>query len=162
MLFGVPLRGQTRTQLRQVVKAHGMTPTREDESYWYDQYDPGSVLKGANKFSVGYVHATQRFALAEYTFPGFADTELVARVIAMVQAKYGPPSTMTGDVAVVPVLAIWHFPNDVGISVSRHWPDATTYLDYIDHPARLAMDAEMDAAKRQQAKQDANSQNSAY
>jgi hypothetical protein len=162
MLFGVPLKGQTRTQLRQVFKAHGMTPTREDKSYWYDDYDPHSLLKGASKFSVGYVHATQRFALAEYTFPGSEDTELVARIIAVVQAKYGPPSTMNGNVALGPVLAIWHFPNDVGISVSRDWPDTTTYLDYIDRPALLAMDAEIDANKRRRAEQDVNSQNSAY
>jgi hypothetical protein len=162
MLFGVPLKGQTRTQLRQVFKAHGMTPTREDESYWYDEYDPHSILKGASEFGVGYVSATQRFALAEYTFPGSSDAELVTRIIAMVQAKYGPPSTMTGNVAVGPVLAIWYFPNDMAISVSRHWPDTTTYLEYIDHPARLAMDAEIDAEKHRRAQQDANSQNSAY
>ena len=69
---------------------------------------------------------------------------------------------MTGNVAVGAVLAIWHFPNDVGISVSRHWPDTTTYLDYIDRPARLAMEDEIDANERREAQQDVNSQNSAY
>lgn len=161
-LFGVPIKGAARAQFRQVLKAHGMVPTRENDDYWYDGYDPSSVLDGASKFAVGYVSAPGRFAMAEYTFPGTMDTRLVAKVIAMVQSKYGPPSSMDGDIAVGAVKAIWNFPNGMEILVSRDWPDTTTYLDYIDLAARKAMETEIAAEKRRQAQQSANRQDSAY
>lgn len=161
-LFGTPLKGETRAQLRQVFKVHGMVPTREDENYWVDEYDPGSVLDGASKFSAGYVAATHVFAYAEYEFSGSMDTELVAKVIAMVQSKYGAPSSRTGNIAVGEVTATWDFPNGMVIHVSRGWPDTTTYIDYVDIAARKAMHAEMAAEKQRQALQSSQSQNSAF
>jgi hypothetical protein len=162
MLFGVPLKGETRAELRKVFKTHGMVATREDDSYWSDQYDPGSVLDGASHFGAFYVSATGRFAMAEYTFQSSMDTQLVGKIIDMIRSKYGPPTYMKGTIAVGEVLAAWEFPDGTVISVSRDWPDTTAYLDYIDRKARDAMESEIAVKKRRQAQQSDSRQNSAY
>ncbi|MEY2116974.1 hypothetical protein [Rhodanobacter sp. FW106-PBR-R2A-1-13] len=161
-LFGTPLAGATRPSLRQVLKAHGMVATREDDRYWADTYDPGSTLEGADAFNVGYVEATGRFANATYRFPAFMDTGLVARVVTMVQAKYGPPSSRTGRVELGPVRARWDFPDGMRIEVSRDWPDTTTYLRFEDREATRVENAEMAAEEQRAARQQAVRQDSAY
>jgi hypothetical protein len=162
MLFGVPLKGETRAELRKVFKTHGMVATREDDSYWSDEYDPSSVLDGASHFSAFYVSATGRFAMAEYTFQSSMDTQSISKIIGMVQSKYGPPTLMKGTIAVGEVLVVWEFPDGTAISVSRDWPDTTAYLDYIDRKARDAMEVEIAAEKRRRAQQNDSRQNSAY
>jgi hypothetical protein len=98
-----------------------------------------------------------------YFFIGISrNTELVAKVIAMVQSKYGARSSRTGNIAVGEVTATWDFPNGMVIHVSSGWPDTTTYIDYVDIAARKAMHAEMAAEKQRQAQQSTQSQNSAF
>ncbi|GLQ91995.1 hypothetical protein [Dyella acidisoli] len=161
-LFGIPLKGATRAHLREALKSHGMIAKREDDSYWVDLYDPSSVLDGASEFQVGYVAATHVFADCKYTFQGSMDTQLVGKVIALVQSKYGPPSTRTGDINLGEVTATWNFPSSMSITVRRGWPDTTTYLYYIDAAEDRVMQTEVDAEKRRQLQQKARAQNQAY
>ncbi|GLR00127.1 hypothetical protein GCM10007863_45470 [Dyella mobilis] len=162
MLFGAPLKGASRPQLREVFRAHGLAPIREDDQYWYDEYNPTSVLEGASSLAVGYVAATHKFAVAEYKFSGTMDTQLVARVINLIESKYGAPSSRSGNINLGDVLATWNFPNGMKITVSRDWPDTTTFLDYVDVTANTAMQAEIDAEKQRQAKEKASSESSAF
>ncbi|MGH8191431.1 MAG: hypothetical protein ACREP2_08290, partial [Rhodanobacteraceae bacterium] len=73
-LFGVPLKGATRTELRAALAKSALKPTRIDDHYIADEYDPSGVLDGASKLVVAYTDdATDRFAGAEYTFQTFMD-----------------------------------------------------------------------------------------
>lgn len=96
-LFGHPLQGAARETLRAVLKNHGMREVRLGQHNGDDVYDATAVLQGASQFQVGYVPATQKFAYAQYTFPGFMKMELVSHVIRMVSSKYGPPHAKSGN-----------------------------------------------------------------
>jgi hypothetical protein len=134
-LFGVPLRGASRTALREALARDQPRPTRLDDSYWVDLYDPNGVLAGATKLSIGYVHATGAFAFAEYELPSSLDTQQVARVIRMVSTKYGAPARRDGRDDLGPVTATWRFPNQMLLEVRRGWPDTTTYVKFSDEAA---------------------------
>lgn len=111
---------------------------------------------------VVYVKATHRFAVAEYTFSSLMDDDQVAKIIALVQSKYGAPSSMLGNAGLGPVTALWNLPDGMQIKVSRGWPDTTTFLDYIDVAADHAADAEMNAEKKAELKLKAKQESSAF
>jgi len=159
-LFGVPLKGATRDQLRQAFRQNGMQPI--SESNYADVYDPRNVLEGASKLEVGFVKATDQFAIAAYTFSAFMDTQLIRKVINMVSTKYGRPSSQSGDYALGPVKALWNMGQDMKIEVSRGWPDTTTFLYYIDNAAFNKMKAEIVSDVNSRERQKAQSQNKAF
>jgi hypothetical protein len=161
-LFGVTLKGASRDQLRQAIKQSGMHATREDNSYWVDTYDPLGVLEGATNFNAGYVAATGRFAFAQYTFSTFMDTQLVTKVINMVSTKYGGPDSLTGNAGLGPVTAKWNVGQGMQITVSRGWPDTTTYLLFTDAATNSQMLAEIEAHKKADATQKAKAQTKAF
>ncbi|OIR07905.1 hypothetical protein GALL_97680 [mine drainage metagenome] len=159
-LFGTPLKGATRSELRQTLSKAGFSAQRVDDGYFCDQYSVDGQLKGATQLTVCYTENTNRFASAEYTFPGFMDTQLVQRVIHVVESKYGRPSSVNGDIGLGGVTARWNVAQGMALKVSRGWPDTTTYLDIIDRGMNRTMHAQMQADKaaaiRQQAAKDAN------
>lgn len=161
-LFGTSLKSATRDQLRQAFKQNGLKATREDNNYWVDTYNAQGVLDGASTFQAGYVAATGKFAFTEYTFSGFMDTQLVGKVINMVQTKYGRPSSQSGNYGLGPVTAKWRMGQGMQIEVSRGWPDTTTFLKFIDSPAYKQMQAEIDSENKAQERQKAMSQNKAF
>jgi len=161
-LFGVALKGATRDQLRPAFKKNGLRVTREDNSYWVDTYNAEGVLDGASELQAGYVSASGKFAYAQYTFPGFMDTQLVGKVINMVSTKYGRPSSQQGNYGLGEVVAKWNMGQDMQIVVSRGWPDTTTFLQFVDVPSRRQMNAEIDAEKNAQVTQKAKSQSKAF
>jgi hypothetical protein len=161
-LFGAPIQGATRDQLRAVFKAHGIPAQREDDQHWVDLYDASGVLDGASQFAVGYVGATEKFAYAEYTFKSFMDAQQVARVINLVSQKYGAPSSRSGNISLGEVDAGWNFPGGLTIHVSRGWPDTTTYLTYKDSAAYSRLKSEMNAQDKKQAQQKAAAQSQAF
>ncbi|HET8871168.1 MAG TPA: hypothetical protein VFM48_12010 [Aquabacterium sp.] len=161
-LFGVSLKGATRSQLRQAFKQNGLRATREENRYWVDTYDAQGVLDGASDFAAGYVSASDKFAYAQYTFSTFMDTELVTKVINMVATKYGRPSSQSGSYGLGPVTARWNMSQGMQIEVSRGWPDTTTYLRFIDSAAYSQMRAEIDAEEKAQSTQKAKSQSNAF
>jgi hypothetical protein len=161
-LFGVKLKGATRDQLRQAFKSGGLQPTRVDSKYWIDKYDPASVLEGASEFAAGYVGKTNTFAYAEYTFNGFMDPGLVTKVAKMVTSKYGPPSAHEGMDNLGNVTYRWNLPQGMVIMVTRGWPDTTTYLDFKDVAAFVALKAEVQAQNDQDDQAKAKSQSTAF
>lgn len=161
-LFGTPLQGATRNQLRGVLKAHGLGVVREDNNYWVDKYNASAVLDGASSLDVGYTIKTDKFGYAEYTFNGFMNTELVTKVADMVEAKYGRPSSHTGNAALGQVTYEWDFPHGMYIKVSRGWPDTTTYLSYVDKITYAQMQSEMAAEKTKENHEKAKAQSNAF
>ncbi len=159
-LFGTPLKGATRAELRQTLAKAGFSAQRVDDGYFCDQYGVDGQLKGATQLTVCYTENSNRFASAEYTFPGFMDTQLVQRVIHVVESKYGRPSSVSGDIGLGGVTARWNMAQGMALKVSRGWPDTTTYLDLTDLGMNRRMHAQMQADKaaaiRQQATKDAN------
>ncbi|GAA4021642.1 hypothetical protein [Actimicrobium antarcticum] len=161
-LFGVTLKGATRDQLRQAFKKNELIATREENSYWVDTYDVKGVLEGASSLNAGYVSSSGKFAFAEYTFPSFMDTQSVAKVINMVAIKYGRPSSQSGSYDLGQVTAKWNVGQGMQITVSRGWPETTTYLNFTDSSARNQMNAEIDAEKKAQVAQKAKAQSKAF
>lgn len=161
-LFGVPLKGAQRDQIRQAIKKNSLQPVREDKNYWIDTYDAQGVLEGATEFVAGYVSATDKFAYAEYKFPAFIDTQMVVKVINMVTMKYGRPSSKRGSYGLGEVSAKWNLGQGMQIEVYRGWPDTTTYLKFVDTSAHNQMRAEITAAKNTQERQKTKAQNQAF
>ncbi|OJX31318.1 MAG: hypothetical protein BGO74_00145 [Burkholderiales bacterium 68-12] len=161
-LFGVKLKGATRDQLREALKAGGMRPIRVDDNYWADTYNPEAVLEGASSFAAGYVYKTKVFAYAEYEFRGFMDTGLVTKVANMVSNKYGRPGSQSGNEGLGPVTYKWNLPQDMSIRVARGWPDTTTYLTFTDQTSYAEMKAEQDADKQAEEKSKAKAQTKAF
>ena len=161
-LFGVPLKGATRDQLRNAFKKGGLRPTREDDAYWVDIYSAEAVLDGASEFAAGYVMASGQFAFARYTFPASMDTELVGKVIDMVTAKYGPPSSQEGRYSLGHVEAVWNRSQGMQIKVSRGWPDTTTFLSFVDPAAEAQMQQEQNRNQQQRTREKAKAQDHAF
>ena len=164
-LFGVPLKGATRDQLRQALKQNGMRLISEDN--YVSLYDPQGVLEGATEFMFRYIPSMKvgfpdEFAIAIYKFPAFMDTQLVEKVIKMVSTKYGRPSSRSGRYKVGPVEAIWNMGQGMRIKVERGWPDTTTYLSYYDQIAFNQMLADNAETKKAQERQKAKSQGNAF
>ena len=159
-LFGTPLKGASRTELRQTLIKAGLSPRRVDSSYFCDEYAVNGKLKGASQLTLCYTEGDNRFASAEYTFPGFMDMQLVQRVIDTVKSKYGPPASLSGHIGLGPVSARWPMAQGMEIRVSRSWPDTTTYLDLVDEANNSKLHAQMQADKEaaihQQAEKDSN------
>ncbi|ASU39113.1 hypothetical protein hmeg3_13010 [Herbaspirillum sp. meg3] len=161
-LFGMQLKGATRDQLRQTFKQNGVNPVREDDRYWVDNYNANGVLDGATEFSAGYVSATSKFAFAGYTFPSRMDTQQVGKIIDMVAAKYGRPTSRKGNYGLGEVAAIWSIGQGMELRVTRGWPDTTTYLLYVDLNANKAMEAEIAANRKTQQAEKAKAQSKAF
>lgn len=161
-LFGLPLKGASREQLRQALKQNGMRAKREENNYWIDLYDPKGVLDGATRFSVGYVSRTGQFAFAEYSFEAFMDTGLVEKVINLVASKYGRPTSLKGNYGLGSVNAKWIMGQGMQIEVSRGWPDTTTFMRFIDSNAYQQMQSEIDSEKNAQTQKRAKEQSKAF
>jgi TPR repeat protein len=132
-LFGVKLVCADRADLRRALSATKARATREDYGFWYDTYDSTGVLEGSSELAVGYLTGSQLFGRAQYTFPGDMDTGLVARVAELVSKRHGAPTKRQGAPSLGSVRYEWRLPDGVVITVSRGWPDTTTYLAY-EHP----------------------------
>lgn len=161
-LFGHTLQGAQRDALRATFKQHGMREIRLGNRHSHDVYDATAVLDGASQFQVGYVPASQQFAFAQYTFPGFMKMELVGHVIRMVSSKYGPPTTQTGNYKLGKVSATWQMHKGMEVRVHRDWPDTTTYLSFTDKAAYRSLQAESTAHEQQRMRQKALSQSHAF
>lgn len=160
MLFGMPLKGATRTELRATLQKAGLQPDRVSDRYFCDEYGVNGQIKGANKLTVCYTDDNNTFAEATYRFPAFMDTGLVKRVVDMVDTKYGAPSSVQGMYDLGNVTVRWYRPQDMMVEVSRGWPDTTTYLTLEDRANDAKMHAQMQRDKAQsertQAEKDSN------
>lgn len=161
-LFGQPLQGASREKLREVLKNHGMREVRLGQRHSDDVYDATAVLQGASQFQVGYAPATEQFAYAQYTFPGFMKMELVSHVIRMVSSKYGPPHAQSGNYKLGKVSATWRMGPRMEVRVHRGWPDTTTYLTFTDTPNYRLLQTEKTKQEQQQIRQKALTHSHAF
>lgn len=160
-LFNTELKGATRDQIRLVLQNTDVKAVREDNNYWIDKYNSNGVLQGATELNFGYT-SNGKFAFAEYKFPVFMDSGKVVEVANLVSSKYGQPSQRSGNPNLGNASYTWNFKNGMNITVSRGWPDTTTYLNFKDKTNYSKMDAEVDAEKNRQLKQKAQEQHSAF
>ena len=160
-LFDTPLKGAMRDQLRKVFKSNGLGEQRINDDYWVDLYKAGNVLEGASEFAAGYTR-DGKFAYGRYTFPSHVDTQQVGKVVEMVTAKYGRPSSKSGNYGLGNVVVKWKMPQGMVVEVSRGWPDTTTYLSFSDTANLSTMNAEMDATQRSNTEQKAKAQGRAF
>jgi len=161
-VLGVTLNTATRNEARSTMKAQGAIAKREDDRYWYDLYDPSSLLQGASQLSVGYSIRTNKLAFVQYEFPAFMETEKVKEVGDMVAQKYGHPSSATGNIGLGPVEYDWNLNGGVKLTVSRDWPDTTVYMTYQIPAAFKQMQAEMAENNKEQKQQSAKKQSNAF
>lgn len=130
-LFGTPLKNAQRIDLRKVLANTDLKPTRVDDNYWADTYNPERVLEGATYLAVTYTDAGS-FAQAQYKFPSHVDTGQIKRVVDFVASKYGRPNSTKGNYGLGEVVVTWNMPQGMKVTVSRGWPDTTTYLSITD------------------------------
>jgi hypothetical protein len=161
-LFGATLKDAQRATLDKVLTKNGLSKQSSRTDKWSDVYDVNGKLKGASTLTVSYVSASKQFANAEYVFPSFMDTQLVARVISLVTQKYGNPTSMMGQIELGKVDAEWDVGNGMLVQVSRGWPETTVYLDYTNTDTNALMIAEQSATKSQAEAQSAKQQNDAF
>lgn len=161
-LFGMVLKGATRSQFRQVLKQNGLRAMREEDRFWVDQYDPQGVLDGATELQVGYASASNKFAFAEYKFDGSMDADLEAKVIRMVTSKYGSPSSQKGNPSPGPATARWDMGQMMEIVVWRDWPGANSYLRFQDIVFNALMLTEIEMEKKAQEGQKKKAQSNAF
>lgn len=161
-LFGVTVKNAPRQQLRDAFKQNGLVSNREDDRYWVDIYDASAALDGAKELKAGYVAASGQFAFAEYSLPSFMDTAQVGKVINMVAAKYGRPSSQSGSYGLGEVTAKWNMGQSMQIVVERGWPNTSTYLRFVDTGAHAQMQAEINAQKQKDTQEKARSQSRAF
>ena len=126
-LFGVLLVSATRPALEQALLRAHMTLKQGGAHRWYDVYNVNGALKNASILAVSFTQHG-RFAEARYVFPSFISTKRMGQVLAMVQAKYGPPTAMVGSLDIGAVHALWKLPQTFEIIVKRRWPNPTTFM----------------------------------
>ncbi len=129
--FGVRLSHATRATVNAALTRAGFRiPSRGPEE-WFDTYrinGQPAKLQGASRLTVNFTRGG-RFAIAQYTFPSFDNPHQVKDIVAMVQYKYGPPTSTSGNPAHGPVVARWQEPGGTEIKVWRGWPSTSTFMD---------------------------------
>ncbi len=129
-LFGAVLATATRATLTATLLRAGLQQVTT-ASPWYQTYRLTNQLPGATRLRVWYTQSG-RFAMAQYQFPAFMDTQKVEQVIHLVADKYGKPDHESGDWNLGPVHAWWKRPDHFELRVFRGWPSTTTFLQIID------------------------------
>lgn len=160
-LFGVPLANATRNTLQPALQKAGLTPVQVGSQWWYDIYRVNGQMPGAHKLLVGYT-TNNKFAYAQYVFPSFMNTQLVNKVIHMVEDKYGAPTQESGSSGLGDVTATWNEGNGMRIRVIRGWPSTTTYLDLENVANKARMEAQMHAQKMQHEAHEAQAHSNAF
>ncbi len=160
-LFGAPLANATRSTLEPALQRAGLTPVQVGPKWWFDIYRVHGQLPGASKLLVGYTEHGH-FAMAQYVFPSFMNTQLVEKVIHMVTDQYGAPSRSSGNPGLGGVTAVWNEGNGMEIRVTRGWPSTTTYLTLENVANRQRMRAEMHQQRAEQQKAQAKAHANAF
>lgn len=161
-LFESLLRCVVREDFRAAIKRGGARAVREDNAYWYDQYESEDVLKGSSILSVGYTQATGEFAVANYTFPSHVDTKQITQIRDMVASKYGAPTKSSGNARLGPASYEWSLPDGIRIRVHRDWPNTTTFLEYVRPETKTVLDDEIQKNKNAERAKELKNQSSAF
>jgi TPR repeat protein len=160
LIFGEALNCTSKKSLRQALKTGGLKVMREDDGYWYDNYDSSEALEGSSELSVAYIN--DKFARASYEFNASMDTGKVVEVRNMIASKYGKPSSSSGNTSVGEVRYIWKLKDGIKVEVSRGWPNTSVTLAYI-HPVNFAaMEAEQKRQEQAEEAEKNGKQNKAF
>jgi len=130
-LFGVEIKCATRDVLRIAVKQAGAIIKHKDSGYFADTYHSEKLLKNSDSLILLYTdESPNRFAQAKYTFNSHLDAHQVVEVKEMVVSQYGVPDNATGNLSLGEVIYKWYLSDGIELTVSRGWPDTTTFLVY--------------------------------
>ena len=160
-LFNVPLICASRDDLMFAVKKTKSQVKREDKGQWGDSYFTSNVLKGSSELSINYT-VDDFFAKATYTFPSNMNTKQITEVRNFVANKYGNPNYENGRVSVGEVTYKWNLEDGIELTVSRGWPNTTTYLSYTYPENYLAMTKEQDKQKKEREAKEYQAQGDAF
>jgi TPR repeat protein len=136
-LFGLKLKLATRDDFWKTLKTTKVQVKTQDKNQWGDTYLTANELKGSSELYVGYTY-DNKFAVAEYTFPGRMNTQLVLEIKNMVSSKYGEPNSSDGTINLGRVTYTWNLQDGIELKVYRGWPDTTVYVAY-KHPENYAL-----------------------
>ncbi len=148
-LFSEEVLCVSREDLLQAIDRAGGVLTQARDSGWYDRYNSVNLLSNSSELIVGYTRAGE-FALAQYTFPSESDPHQVSEIKAMVQNRYGLPTSVGGSPRHGKVNYAWKTKDGIEIRVSRGWPNTTTYMVFRNPKVYSEMLAEINAYKNTQ------------
>ncbi|HCU67625.1 MAG TPA: hypothetical protein DF774_17900 [Rheinheimera sp.] len=160
-LFGVLIKCANRDQLREAVKQAGLGVKRENKNYWTDVYLSDKALKGSSELEIIYT-AKDIFAKAQYTFPSHLDADQIVHVRDFVANKYGNPTTSTGNTTLGDASFEWRLVDGIILTVSRGWPDTTTYLSFTHPKNHKEARDEYEQHSKEQAAKEYNKQSNAF
>lgn len=160
LLFGESLNCTTKRALRLATKVAGAKVVREDDNYYYDQYDSRQILDGTIDLYIGYFDG--KFAKAFYQYDSQGDDEKVVEVRNMVASKYGKPLTSKGNPSLGPVLYTWKLKDGIIVEVKRDWPDTTVFLSYVQPVNVAAMQTRQNKQKLAEESSKRNKQKQAF
>ncbi len=160
-LFNVVIKCSGRDELMVAVKAAGAGVKHEDKQSWGDKYHSSSILKGSSVLAIDYT-VDNYFAKATYTFPSNLNTAQVTQVRDFVANKYGSANSSNGRASLGAVSYKWVLEDGIEISVSRGWPDTTTFLSFIHPSNNQVMIDERTRQKKSREAKAYESQNNAF
>ncbi|MEM7563404.1 MAG: hypothetical protein AAF353_10195 [Pseudomonadota bacterium] len=125
--YGVALENTSRDELRAAVKQAGAVVLQEaGDEHWFDIYDSSAVVAGSSKLFLGFVREDQRFAFAEYEFPGLNASQFVAKL----KDRYGDAEISHGRF-VSDRRYQWE-KDGIVIHLVNDWQNYKTRLSYIE------------------------------
>lgn len=163
-LFGILIKCVYREELKDSVTISGgkekiliLNKNHRDN---VDIYDSATLLKGSSELEI-HTHK-RRFVKARYTFPSHLDAEQLVRVRDFVANKYGNPTTSSGNPASGKASFEWRLVDGIILSVSRGWPDTTTYLTFTYPENYQAMQAEQERQRKEREAKEYRKQSNAF
>ncbi|MCP5078481.1 MAG: hypothetical protein GY951_10560, partial [Psychromonas sp.] len=105
--------------------------------HWSDTYFTGAIIKGSSQLQVTYTRE-DLFVSAKYTFVGRNKPTLITKVKNKLAYKYGKPNKQNGEEKQGVASFEWILDDGIHLTVSRGWPDTTTYVLYFS-PEKLQL-----------------------
>lgn len=160
-LFGVSLKCADRETVWEALKLSKVSVKSQNLQNWCDSYYSSAALQGSSELQYCYTHEDE-FAMAQYTFPGRMDTQLIVTVRDMVASRYGQPTRSSGNTRVGEASFSWHLRDGIEIRVHRGWPDTTTFLTYFHHENFPIMQKEQEWQRQQKDQEQYKQQGGAF
>jgi TPR repeat protein len=132
-LYGQLLNCTQRSSMQLALKQQGAKVIRELPHSRSDMYKPGPPFQMATELYLQY-GIQQEFNFARFVFAGANDTKLIERVYQDLMDTYGPASHQQGFVQHGRVSYEWEQEDGLKLRLYRHWPDTTTFLEFIQSP----------------------------
>ena len=156
-LFGINLYGATRDEMRSAIKAAGARPTREEYTYFADNYNSRNIMPGSKEMLVFYSHGSDGnnygssgdyLAQIQYKFSS-SNKWYIDEIKDLLSQKYGYPDNSYGTSNLGEVTHYW-YKDGVSIKLERGWPNLNLLLSYNLSDFKYKMEAEIEAVKKAQ------------